>query len=345
MSQKVERCQKCILSSRFPRIEFDEQGICNYCRRAQKDDGENYIAEAKAKIEELFRDRPTGGDYDAVLCYSGGKDSTYTLQLAVEKYGLNVLAFTFDNGFLSDVALENIQRVVTTLNVDHWMFRPGGESFRNIVRAGALEEIYPAHTLTRISAVCNLCISIVNTTALKIALEKKVPYIIAGFTLGQIPLNSIMYKNNYEFLADSRRKPLARLQAAVGEDNVGRYFTLSDTLLHSVEEYPLSVNILCVEDVTESEIIAQIRQRGWIPPEDVDGCSSNCRLNTFNNHVHECTFGYNPYEMELSHLIRKRMLTREEALQKISQKSEKSLEGLYRELRLNKDDIGTMSKG
>ena len=35
------------------------------------------------------------------MCYSGGKDSTYTSIILKNEYKLNILAITFDNGFVS----------------------------------------------------------------------------------------------------------------------------------------------------------------------------------------------------------------------------------------------------
>lgn len=172
MSAKRDRCTRCVISGEFPRIEFDDEGVCSFCRDRAFYVAENdAIDQARAQITELFADRPKGRQYDALVCLSGGKDSTYTLMLAVRKYGLRTLAFTFDNGFLSAFALENIRGAVDVLAVDHIMMRPSAESMKSIVRASALHRIYAPRTLTRISAVCNSCITMVNTMA--VSLDRK----------------------------------------------------------------------------------------------------------------------------------------------------------------------------
>ncbi|AJQ96548.1 hypothetical protein [Gynuella sunshinyii] len=340
MTAAIQRCTQCILSANFPKIKFDEQGVCNYCRKEDKDSYQNdqFIAEARQRIETLFSERPRNSEYDAIVCYSGGKDSTYTLQLAVEKYGLKVLAFTLDNGFISRVAFKNINKVVDALNVDHWVFRPGRNNFNAITRASITQAVYPKHSLARISAGCNSCISIVNTTALKLALEKNIPFILAGFTLGQIPINGIIYKNHYQFLAESRQQSTDKLRQAAGS-SVDEYLGLSESLLQRTDNYPHNVNILCVEDLNEQQIKDAIAPLGWVAPKDVDGCSSNCRLNTFNNYAHESIFGFNPYEMELSHLIRKGLMTRSEALDKIAERPEGQIIPLMNELSITEDDL------
>lgn len=335
MKDILKRCSHCVLSENFPRIEFDENGVCNFCREELFHSTEKaYIEEAKTVILEMFEKQKGQSEYDAILCYSGGKDSTLTLKLAIEKYGLKVFAFTLENGFTSPEATKNIQRVVSTLGVDHITFRPSWKFMKNLYRVSSIHEIYNKKTLTRISANCNSCISIVNNTALKYAIEKDIPFILSGFTLGQIPLNAIYYTTNYSFLKESRQNTMDKLTSLLGND-VNRYLGINDKTIEQIKKYPVNINLLCLESYTEKEIVDQILPLGWVPPKDVDGCSSNCRINAFNNYVHEKKYGYSPYELELSHLIRKNLLSREEALQKLLDQPIDQIKYAMNELQIN----------
>jgi NH3-dependent NAD+ synthetase len=316
------RCNHCVLSAAFPGIKFDENGVCNFCRdEILSTTGKEAVAKARSEVAALIDKAAGQNAYDAVMCYSGGKDSTYTLKLAIEKYGLSVLAFTFDNGYLSSTALENIKKITDALNIDHLTFKPAKRIFDDIILASAFKRIYAPASLRRISSGCYACISIVNNMALQLALEKRAPFIVAGFTLGQIPANAIIYQNNYEFLRDSRKQIVDRLQKHVGP-KVQDYFTIADSTIKKHSSYPHTINLLCLEQIQEDEIKDRIRPLGWREPDDVDGCSSNCRLNVFNNYVHQLKFGYSPYELELSHMIRSGLLDRDQALQKLSDQSE-----------------------
>ena len=331
----VKRCSKCILSENFPRIKFDENGVCNFCNNELLYTTENEEIESSGvEVEKFFDEKRGKSEYDAIVCYSGGKDSTYTLKLAVEKYNLKVLSFTLDNGFISPVAFKNIEKVVSALGIDHVTYRPSYKFMKGLYRVSSLENLYSPKTLTRISSNCNSCISIVNITALKMALEKNVPFILAGFTLGQIPSNTIYYQNNYEFLEESRRPILDKLKSQLGSD-VSKYFEISESLLRKAEDYPYNINLLCLEDITENEIVEKILPLGWVKPKDVDGCSTNCRINSFNNYVHVYKFGYSPYELELSHLIRKNLLTREEALDKLFDQPQDQINFAKAELKID----------
>ncbi|MBK8805426.1 MAG: hypothetical protein IPO21_01765 [Bacteroidales bacterium] len=337
--KNVKRCTKCILSANFPRIKFDEKGVCNFCNNELLHSTEQEdITSATLEVQKLFDDKRGKSEYDAIVCYSGGKDSTYTLKLAVEKYKLNILSFTLDNGFISPVAFKNIEKVVTALGVDHITYRPSYEFMKGLYRVSSLENIYNPKTLTRISSNCNSCISIINITSLKIALEKRIPFILAGFTLGQIPSNTIYYQNNYEFFKESRKPILDKFKSEIGPE-VSRYMEISEDLLKSSESFPHNINLLCMEDITENEILEKIKPLGWIKPGDVDGCSTNCRINSFNNYVHTLKFGYSPYELELSHLIRKNLLSREEALEKLFDQPEDQINYAKSELKLDENQI------
>jgi len=331
----LKRCTKCILSENFPRISFDEHGVCNFCTDSLLYTTENEeIEKAKLEIVRMFDEKRGKHEYDAVVCYSGGKDSTYTLKLAVEKYKLKVLSFTLDNGFISPVAFDNIQKVVSKLGIDQITFRPSYGFMTGLYRFSSIDNIYNPRVLTRISANCNSCISIVNNLALKYALEKDIPFILAGFTLGQIPANTIFYKNNYTFFKESREPILKKFREKFGPD-VSRYMEISERLLKNTNDFPYNINLMAVEDITENEIVEKILPLGWLKPKDVDGCSTNCRINSFNNFVHKQRYGYSPYELELSHLIRKGLLSREEAIEKLDDQPQDQIDLAFKELNIS----------
>jgi PP-loop superfamily ATP-utilizing enzyme len=332
MNRIVRRCAKCVLSENFPKIKFDEKGVCNFCNdELLHSTLTEHIENARMVINGIFDGIRGQSEYDAILCYSGGKDSTYTLKLAIEKYHLKVLAFTLDNGFISSSAFSNISQVVTRLGVDHITYRPSYRFMKDLFRFSTLSDIYNPRTLTRISANCNSCITIVNITALKWAMEKGIPLILAGFTLGQIPANTIWYRNNYEFFEESRRPVLEKLINALGPD-VKKYMEIPSALIKKESQIPYNVNLLTLENITEDEIIRQITPLGWVKPDGLDGCSTNCTINSFNNYVHEKRFGFNPYELELSHLIRKGLMTRKEAIEKLSEQPRSAVEHAFHEL-------------
>lgn len=339
MKNHIIRCKKCVLSNAFPAIRFDENGLCNYCVNEEfYAADEDLISSTKEKIISLFQKYKGRSEYDAVMCYSGGKDSTYALLQSVKEYKLRVLTFTLDNGFISPVAFVNIRTIVDRLGVDNMMYRPSMKFFNELVKISAFKEIYHPKTMKRISSVCNSCISLVNNTALKIAVEKNIPLIIAGFTLGQIPSKAIIYKNHYKFLKESRELYNQKLRRYMG-NMIDKYFYIPDATIDKINQYPYTINILCIEEIAENKIYNEISKYGWKKPKDVDGCSSNCTLNTFNNYVHQLMYQYHPYEYELSQLVRAGQLSRRQAINKMTEVSCEQLETVFKKLGINNDEI------
>jgi len=130
--------------------------------------------EKKKKYEGKFLkllDQSHGkSTYDLIMAYSGGKDSTYTLDIFVNRYKLNVFALTFDNTFISDNAFRNIHKVCEALGVDHQLVRPDPNLLRSIFRAGAHEQLFSAKTLERASTICTSCIGFLKTIYLRTAI-------------------------------------------------------------------------------------------------------------------------------------------------------------------------------
>ena len=118
-------CARCVLPDTFPGIQVDDEGVCNLCRETVSSERRRVQkTEYQERFEHLIRGRHSESGYDVLLCYSGGKDSTFTLAVLKKRYGLRVLALTMDNGFMSSGSMANIRAVVGRLGIDHLLFAP-----------------------------------------------------------------------------------------------------------------------------------------------------------------------------------------------------------------------------
>lgn len=112
----LKRCTKCILPETFPFIEFDEKGVCNFCKNHKpKKQIQNF--DALKELIKKYKNR--NGDPDCIVPFSGGRDSTYTLHIVKKELGLNPIAFTYDWGMVTDLARRNIARVCGKLGVEN----------------------------------------------------------------------------------------------------------------------------------------------------------------------------------------------------------------------------------
>ncbi len=111
----LKRCTKCILPDTFPFIDFDESGICNYCRYYKKIEYKG--ANELEKVADSFR--KSGSDPDCLVPFSGGRDSSYALHYIVKVLGMKPLAYSYDWGMVTDLARRNQARLCGKLGVEH----------------------------------------------------------------------------------------------------------------------------------------------------------------------------------------------------------------------------------
>lgn len=313
----MKRCKNCVLPETFPGIRFNKDGVCNFCQNFK---GEATLKEKKLqykkRFEDLIKKYKGKGAYDALISYSGGKDSTYVLSILREVYGLNILAVTFNNGFLPEQTFKNIRNVVEILGIDHIFFKPRFDILKRIFIECSKRNIYPPKTLTRASTICTSCIAIVKFSSLRMALEKDIPFIVFGWSPGQIPIKSSIMKNNpqiIEMMEKSTYKPLYKI---VG-NKIKPYF-LEEKHFKSTYSFPYNISPLAFFEYNEEEIIKNVSQLEWESPTDVDAHSTNCLLNSYANIVHKEQHGFHPYVFELAKLVREGYLKRSIALQKLN---------------------------
>jgi N-acetyl sugar amidotransferase len=116
-------CTNCIMDTTDPEIKFDENGVCDHCNNFHTNilpnwkpgaEGEKDLMKIVAKIKDEGKDK----DYDCLMGISGGVDSSYMAYLAKVKLGLRPLIFHIDAGWNSQQAVNNIERIIDSLNLD-----------------------------------------------------------------------------------------------------------------------------------------------------------------------------------------------------------------------------------
>jgi len=136
MTTGHDHCTRCLLPVGQPGVRLDQSGICQRCRSWDQEKSfytdftrHRPILERRlAQFSERFH-------YAAAVGLSGGKDSAYVLHRLMTAYAANVLAITFDNGFLSDYAWRNIRAIVSGSGIDHLVYRPDWAAMRELYKA------------------------------------------------------------------------------------------------------------------------------------------------------------------------------------------------------------------
>lgn len=154
-SESIQTCTRCIYNSNIPFISFNEDGICNYCLQYDQMQIEYPTGAAGKKIiegyvEQMKKDGK-GKPYDVVIGVSGGCDSSYMLHLAKKEYGLRVLASHFDNTYNSRIAVENIDTVLSKLDIDLFTHVVDNSEYQRIYKSFFLASVPEIDTPTDIS--------------------------------------------------------------------------------------------------------------------------------------------------------------------------------------------------
>ena len=122
IKNEIVTCKKCVMDSTGdPDFNINNFGICNYCTEYEEKIKFRILPddERKKELRNIIRKiRKSNNKYDCLIGVSGGVDSTYVAYLAKE-YGLNPLAVHFDNGWNSELAVHNIQKVLEKLEIDY----------------------------------------------------------------------------------------------------------------------------------------------------------------------------------------------------------------------------------
>ncbi len=115
--KSLKRCSKCILPETFPFIEFDEKGECNYCANYQPSSATHKTSELKDKINKAKESQKS--EFDCIVPFSGGRDSSYGLHFLVKELGVKPITYTYDWGMVTDLARRNISRICAELGIEN----------------------------------------------------------------------------------------------------------------------------------------------------------------------------------------------------------------------------------
>ncbi len=312
-------CSRCVLSAVFPGIQIGDDGLCSICRSAPTIEEMAGMRESlRLETRKVLENRRGDGPYDCLVAFSGGKDSSFVLQLLVGEYGARCLALTVDNGFLSTEALKNGHRVTASLEVDFLVFKPSPAFMTNMYGRSAVNpDIHSRSAITRASAICNSCINLINNVAVVTALEKNIPTIAGGYLGGQVPKDAGVIRIDFSAHAKARESTLRKYEEQFGAA-ARKYFGIDPGVVERSSLNELFViNPMLTLAVSEDEILDSIRGIGWVRPRDTGEQSSNCRLNDLGILIHHRQHGFNPYSAEIAEQVRYGLMSRSEGLRRV----------------------------
>lgn len=115
-------CSRCCMDTSDHEIWFDDEGVCSHCHYF-KNQLKHYWypdEQGRKKLEKIVdevRQLGKGKQYDSIIGLSGGVDSSY-LACRVKELGLRPLAVHVDGGWNSELAVKNIEQIVSLTGLD-----------------------------------------------------------------------------------------------------------------------------------------------------------------------------------------------------------------------------------
>lgn len=162
-----------------PLIAFDDAGQCNHCRGYRQTvfkiprfqpGAEDALADMVAQTRALA----AGRRYDCVIGVSGGVDSTYLAYFVKRVLGLNPLAVHMDNGWNSELAVSNIEHMISELKIDLHTEVLDWREFSSLQRAFLCASTPDSEIPTDHA---------ISATLYQVAMEKDIPTILFGNNL------------------------------------------------------------------------------------------------------------------------------------------------------------------
>lgn len=298
----MKKCRKCLLPETVVDSDIDASGVCRFCRehgtnplepvsRDQfKDDLERTLAAAH---------RNPGSEYDCLVPFSGGKDSLYLLHRLKRDYGLRVLAYTC-NIDLPDAAWSNIRTALKALDIDHLVYAPA-PAFLKKLFAYLLRNQEARGAVYTVSYVYA---PLFEGSAIRLAIEKGIPLILAGYSPGQPEPERMLYEFAPELIRSEDWTPPRLTDCGeFTEDELAHFY--NPLKLSPGTRFPRYLAPFHAWDYDQDEVMKAVVRLGLVKRRShASPIVSNYPINWLMMYSDLHHFGYNPYTPEFSALIR-----------------------------------------
>lgn len=158
LPSEVQYCVRCVISNQRPNsaveyshtkstkkktIHFDEHGVCDACRFAERKHASINWDDRERQLRELCdQHRSKDGSYDCIVPGSGGKDSFYASHILRTKYGMHPLTVTWAPHVYTEWGWRNFQSWIHAGH-DNLLMTPNGRVHRLLTRLAVDNLFHP----------------------------------------------------------------------------------------------------------------------------------------------------------------------------------------------------------
>ena len=174
---KLRKCNKCLLPETYETIEIaKDNSSCNMCQTSTfKMEGIDW-GKRKLILDNVIERYRGKYDYDCIVPFSGGKDSTFTLYYLLKEYKIKPLVVRFNHGFMRSNHEKNVERTLKKLGADFIDFTPNWQIVKRLMW----------ESFSRKTDFCWHCHTGIYSYPLQVALRFNVPLILWGEPLAEL---------------------------------------------------------------------------------------------------------------------------------------------------------------
>ena len=183
----MQKCKKCFLPETYETIEFNDSS-CNICDSNINLKKKIDWKKKKEELIELVNKYKGKYDYDCIIPFSGGKDSTFQAYYVIKELKLKPLLIRFNHGFFRKQVKENTEKTLKKLGVDIIDFTPNW----TIVKKLMLE------SFNRKTDFCWHCHTGIYSYPIRLAIKLNVPLVIFGEPLAEMSAYYDYSETEYE---------------------------------------------------------------------------------------------------------------------------------------------------
>jgi N-acetyl sugar amidotransferase len=313
--RSYQLCISCVMDTSDSSIVFDERGVCDHCRTFHSKIAPNWHTDERGQreLERMVDDITAAGkgkDFDCIIGMSGGVDSSYLTYFAKEKLGLRPLVFHVDAGWNSQIAVNNIERIIDGLGLD---------LFTEVIDWETIKDLQLAFFKSGVSHIDTPQDHSFFATMYKFASEHKVKYILTGANLSteciRNPLEWMYYQSDSIQIRDIHKR--------FGQHPLTK-FPLTSILWHKVMlPYVKGIKTLRplnhVPYIKEDAISLLSERFGWQPYPQKHFESRFTKF--YESYWLPKRFGYDVRRVQYASLILTGQMTRDEALERLKSPS------------------------
>ena len=310
--RQYQACTNCVMDTSDSVISFDADGVCDHCNGFYRDILPNWHTDERGwqalqKIVEKIKQQGQGNDFDCIMGMSGGIDSSYLTYVAKEKFGLRPLVFHVDAGWNSQIAVNNIEKLIDGLGLD---------LYTEVIDWEEIKDLQLAYFKSGVPHIDVPQDHAFFATMYNFASKHKIKYILTGANYSTECVRNP--KEWMYFQSDSTQ--LKDIHKRFGQRPL-RSFPLTSILWHKVYlRYVKGITVVKPLDYVpyfkEEAMQLLVDRFGWQRYPQKHFESRFTRF--YESYWLPKKFGYDTRRVQYSSLILTKQMTREEALENLS---------------------------